>query len=267
MLDVPPIVVCIPCCSEPLVPGASRRHSEYGDTTNPFSIAHGEFVANKLHPYIMNRFRVADGPEHTSAIGSSLGGQASMQLLLRYPQIFGGAACLSPCFQPGTLAAVLANLVANGDVAVDIFPNQNEIQDEGQSGTDHTSLRSKRIYIDNGGDAEDVRVPLFEAMDHFTLNERWWVSGNLRFGNYNFFSYFFLRFVSFCSTLSFKEPRVCDDLHISTLCIYIYTLASYLYALYTSFFAHLFARTHLLMCHINTDSGGLIPVFNRVLMR
>ena len=195
--DVPPIVVCIPCCSEQLIPGQSRRHSEYGDTTNPFSIAHGEFVANKLHPYIMNRFRVDDAPEHTSAIGSSLGGQASIQLLARYPEIFGGAACLSPCFQPGTLAAVMAKLVADGDASVDIFPTANEsktttIQDEGQSGTDHTSLRSKRIYIDNGGDAEDVRVPLFEAMDHFTLNERWWVSGNLRLRKQRLLSYFFL---------------------------------------------------------------------------
>lgn len=141
--------------------GAPRRHSEYGDYTHPLSIAHGGFVATKLHPYIKERFRVKEGPQHVSTIGSSLGGQASLQLLLRYPDIFGGAACLSPCFQPGTIAAVTANLVANGDVA----------------SKSHVSLQSKKIYIDNGGDHNDVRVPLFDVHDHFTLNDRFWNPG------------------------------------------------------------------------------------------
>eukprot|EP00581_Thalassiosira_minuscula_P032831 CAMPEP_0183761752 /NCGR_PEP_ID=MMETSP0739-20130205/8632_1 /TAXON_ID=385413 /ORGANISM="Thalassiosira miniscula, Strain CCMP1093" /LENGTH=454 /DNA_ID=CAMNT_0025999949 /DNA_START=42 /DNA_END=1406 /DNA_ORIENTATION=+ len=180
--NTPPIVVCIPCADGGFLPGMPRRHSEYGDYTHPISQAHGDFVATKLHPYVTSRFRVMQGPEHTSTIGSSLGGQASMQLLLRYPDIFGGAACLSPCFTPGTIAAVMANLAIDGYAGnndKNYKPLSREIEKErhkmslGQTRT----LHSKTIYIDNGGDVEDTRVPVFEAMDHFTLNERWWNPG------------------------------------------------------------------------------------------
>lgn len=188
LTDVPPIVVQIPCGEGDILPGISRRHSEYGDFTHPVSQAHGNFVATRLHPYIMNRFRVKDGPESTSTIGSSLGGQASIQLILRYPEIFGGAACMSPCFQPGTIAAVMANLVASDEVATNIHRSDKEIPSKqsesmlqslgkGESEMNPYSLHSKKIYIDNGGDAADTRVPVFEALDHFTLNERWWNPG------------------------------------------------------------------------------------------
>lgn len=120
----------------------------------PISQAHGHFVANVLHPYVMNRFRVKEGPDYTFSIGSSLGGQASLQLVLRYPHLFGGAACLSPCFQAGTIAATVGNLVQ-------------------QNGDNHKSLCSKTIYLDNGGDTDDTRVPVFDIMDHFTMNENW----------------------------------------------------------------------------------------------
>lgn len=149
-IETPPIVVCLPCAEGNILPGISRRHSEYGDYTNPISQAHSEFVAEKLHPVIMDRFRVKKGPEHTTTIGSSLGGQASLQLLLRYPDLFGAAACLSPAFQPATIAAMTANL---------------------------DTLRSKRLYIDNGGDVSDTRVQLFDLHDHFTLNEKFWNPG------------------------------------------------------------------------------------------
>ena len=79
-------------------------------------------------------------------------------MLLRYPDIFGGAACISPAFQPATIAAMA--ITANLD-----------------------SLRNKRLYIDNGGDVlgtEDdsaTRVSLFDPHDHFTLNDNWWNPG------------------------------------------------------------------------------------------
>jgi len=141
----------------------------------------------------MERFRVKDGPEHISTIGSSLGGQASLQLVLRYPQIFGGAACLSPCFQPGTIAAVTANLVTNNDITasigeiMNVFPKPNESLTSGlYKGHGETDLRSKVIYMDNGGDVEDKRVPIFDVHDHFTMNDKfwnpgyWWLDTNLQ---------------------------------------------------------------------------------------
>mmetsp|Transcript_26692 Transcript_26692/g.43381 ORF Transcript_26692/g.43381 Transcript_26692/m.43381 type:complete len:359 (+) Transcript_26692:94-1170(+) len=154
-IEAPPIVVLVPCGEGDFAPGISRRHSEYGDMPHPVSQAHGEFMATKLHPYIMDRFRVRDGPEHCAALGSSLGGQASLQLMLRYPKIFGAAACMSPCFQAGTIAAVVSKSVSS----------------------ERDDLRSKTIYIDNGGDVDDTRVPVIDVMDHFTMNDRWWNPG------------------------------------------------------------------------------------------
>ena len=155
-IEAPPVVVLIPCGDGDFAPGISRRHAEYGDLPNPVSQAHGEFIATKLHPYMKKKFRLSNKPEHTASLGSSLGGQASLQLILRYPKIFGAAACLSPCFQAGTIAAVASKSI---------------------SSTEREELRSKTIYIDNGGDLGDTRVPVIDLMDHFTMNERWWNPG------------------------------------------------------------------------------------------
>ena len=170
-IPTPPIIILIPSADRGTIPnsnfppGWNQRHSEYGDIVVPMSQAHGHFVAKVLHPYIMERFRVKAGPEHTYTIGSSLGGQASLQLVLRYPDLFGGAACMSPCFQAGTIATVAANLVRKKD--------------------HRQSLRSKKIYMDNGGDIDDTRVPMFDVMDHFTMNENWWNPGFFWLGAYN----------------------------------------------------------------------------------
>ncbi|MDE7180307.1 MAG: esterase family protein [Muribaculaceae bacterium] len=53
------------------------------------------FVAEELKPLIDSLYMTAPGMESTFAMGSSMGGLASMYLLCEYPEIFGGAACLS----------------------------------------------------------------------------------------------------------------------------------------------------------------------------
>ena len=175
--DTPPVVVMIPSEEGNILPGISRRHSEYGDYNNPISQAHGKFVAETLHPYIIDRFRIKDGVEHVSTIGSSLGGQAALQLLLRYPTIFGSAACLSPCFQPGTIAAVIANLAAVDGGGWLRNPKISTTSDDEPTSYHPSNLRSKNIYIDIGGDVDTTRVPMFDAHDHFTMNSKFWNPG------------------------------------------------------------------------------------------
>jgi len=97
-------------------------------------------------------------PSQAHAIGTSLGGQASLHLLLRYPDLYQGAACLSPCFQPTTLA---------------------------QTALQADRLKDKRIYLDMGGDVEDKTVPFLEIMDHLTPLHSWnpgyfWLDTQLR---------------------------------------------------------------------------------------
>jgi enterochelin esterase-like enzyme len=152
-VDPLPIVVLLPSAEgDLLLPGVRRRHLEYGDPTQPIAQAHADFVANNVMPAINDRFRtVADDPAAACAIGTSLGGQASLHLLLRHPDKFGGAACLSPAFSAGAVAAVLQSSGAK-------------------------TLGTKTIYLDNGGDHDRTKVPWFDWRDHVTVRH-WWNPG------------------------------------------------------------------------------------------
>lgn len=146
----PPIIVMLPSASSDLIPGVvRRRHLEYSDTGNMFAQAHVDFVAKTVRPYVNANFRSSPGASDNFVIGSSLGGQASLHLLLKYPDLFGGAACLSPAFQPPTLVSVA---------------------------TGREKLRGKRIYLDIGGDIDQVKVSWFDLFDHLT-EEHWWNPG------------------------------------------------------------------------------------------
>lgn len=62
-----------------------------------------KFIVEELKPYIDANFSVYKNPENTLISGSSMGGLISMYALCEYPQVFGGAACLSthwPGFMP-----------------------------------------------------------------------------------------------------------------------------------------------------------------------
>ena len=54
-----------------------------------------KFLVSELKPYIYKNFSTYDDKEHTTILGSSMGGLISMYAISEYPDIFGGAACLS----------------------------------------------------------------------------------------------------------------------------------------------------------------------------
>ena len=145
----PPIVVLMPC-AEDRVAFVPRRHLEYGDISQIFAQAHADFVAKTLKPLIDDTFRTMPEKENTGVIGSSLGGQASLHLLLRHPNLFGKAACMSPAFQPSILTSVAT-----------VPPSK---------------LQDMTIYIDNGGDHEDEKVKFVDPFDHLSSNH-WWNPG------------------------------------------------------------------------------------------
>jgi enterochelin esterase-like enzyme len=150
-----PIVVMLPSAEGDWLPGVRRRHLEYGDMNLPFAQAHADFVANTVKPLVDNRFRTDPSPQQTFCMGSSLGGQASLHLLLRHPDKFGGAACLSPAFGPAILDCVDS-------------PRGREILKGGK----------KKLYFDIGGDMDDsksdfVRVSPIDVLDHLTPVHGW----------------------------------------------------------------------------------------------
>jgi len=71
-----------------------KRESVAGD-------AYLRFLAEELKPRIDARYRTLRGRDHCFQMGSSMGGLISAYALVRYPRIFGGAACLSSAWPIG----------------------------------------------------------------------------------------------------------------------------------------------------------------------
>lgn len=61
----------------------------------PRSDRYLRFLVEELKPYIDGHFPVSTDPANTFIGGSSMGGLISIYALARYPDVFGGAACLS----------------------------------------------------------------------------------------------------------------------------------------------------------------------------
>ena len=59
------------------------------------SDAYLKFLVEELKPFIEKNYATLPGPENTFIMGSSMGGLISLYAICEYPQVFGGAACLS----------------------------------------------------------------------------------------------------------------------------------------------------------------------------
>jgi enterochelin esterase-like enzyme len=72
-----------------------KRAGRTREAFMPQSDGYLKFIVNELKPHIDTSYSVATGKEHTFVAGSSMGGLISMYALCEYPEVFGGAACLS----------------------------------------------------------------------------------------------------------------------------------------------------------------------------
>lgn len=61
----------------------------------PYSDDYLDFLVNELKPHIDAHYPALVEPGDTYIMGSSMGGLISMYALTQYPEVFGGAACLS----------------------------------------------------------------------------------------------------------------------------------------------------------------------------
>ncbi len=68
------------------------------DYTQPGYENYGRSLVEELKPWIDSNLRTLSGPRHTFVMGSSLGGVVSFYLAWQWPQVFGGAGCLSSTF-------------------------------------------------------------------------------------------------------------------------------------------------------------------------
>jgi predicted alpha/beta superfamily hydrolase len=58
--------------------------------------AYGQIVVEELRPFVAQKYRTLAGPENCGMGGSSLGGLVTIYLGMRYPDVFGKLAILSP---------------------------------------------------------------------------------------------------------------------------------------------------------------------------
>lgn len=73
----------------------NRGYSNPMFTKNIQSDNYLKFITGELKPYIDQKYTTNPGREHTFIAGSSMGGLISLYAVSEYPEVFGGAACLS----------------------------------------------------------------------------------------------------------------------------------------------------------------------------
>ncbi len=71
--------------------------TEFLDNFNqePLSNNYLRFLTEELIPFVRKEYRTLPGKEHLFIAGSSMGGLISLYAICEYPEVFGGAACLS----------------------------------------------------------------------------------------------------------------------------------------------------------------------------
>jgi enterochelin esterase-like enzyme len=72
---------------------SSERRQEYGVGVK--AAAYARFMVEELKPVIDGDYRTLTDRENTFAMGSSMGGQVSLFMLLKYPEVFSKVGCLS----------------------------------------------------------------------------------------------------------------------------------------------------------------------------
>lgn len=110
---------------------------------SPVSDMYLKFIAEELKPAIEKRYGVSSDRKHTWIAGSSMGGLISLYAICEYPDVFGGAACLSTHW-PGTFSL-------ENNPFPEAYRNylRRELPDPG----------SHRIYFDLGDQTLDSMYP------------------------------------------------------------------------------------------------------------
>ncbi|MBB3700973.1 esterase [Flammeovirga yaeyamensis] len=76
-----------------------------------------KFLTEELKPYIDNKYPTLSDRDHTFVMGSSMGGLISLYAICEYPDVFGGAGCLSthwPMIFPDKFTEEELKLVTDG---------------------------------------------------------------------------------------------------------------------------------------------------------
>ena len=114
-----------------------------------------KFLISELKPHIDETYKTLPGQEHTFIAGSSMGGLISIYALCEYPEVFGGALCLSTHW-PGTFQ------IENNPIPKAFYAYlESELPDP----------ETHKIYFDYGTETLDsLYEPLQREVDHILID-------------------------------------------------------------------------------------------------
>lgn len=126
------------------------------DIFKPYSDLYLQFLVTELKPFIDKTFSTKKDQKNTFIAGSSMGGLISMYAICEYPNVFGGAACLSTHW-PGTFSTE-NNPIPNA--FIDYL--KKKLPDP----------KNHKIYFDYGDQTLDALYPaLQQKVDQVMMNK------------------------------------------------------------------------------------------------
>ena len=134
---------------------------------DPVSDAYLKFLTKELKPLIDARFRTLPGRDSTFIMGSSMGGLISMYALAEYPDVFGGAGCLSTHWPLPALSMGGPKIAAEPALAA--FDHYLE--------TSAFKRPTGRIWFDHGDQTLDSLYAPYQTHIDATLTRLGWKKG------------------------------------------------------------------------------------------
>lgn len=128
----------------------------------PRADAYLRFLVEELKPFIDSHYSVYTDAAHTAIAGSSMGGLISLYAIAEYPQVFGGAACLSTHW-PGTMGT------DERDVPDALFSYMRERLPD---------PATHRIYFDYGTATLDAAYAPLQARADAVMTEKGYSTSN-----------------------------------------------------------------------------------------
>ena len=122
-----------------------------------------KFLVEELKPFIDENYSTRKDKEHTFHMGSSMGGLISSYAVTKYPEVFGGAGCLST-------HSVL--YITNYDAEQDFIDLANQCY------VDYLKANLKpnscKLYMDRGDQTLDAQYPKYQDRIDKMLKEAGW---------------------------------------------------------------------------------------------
>lgn len=157
------------------VPNTPQRKEEYGPGKNVLTTKdqpYVQYLINVVKPAVDKKFRTKKRAPVMSSLGASLGGVISLQLAMLHPDVFGGAACLSPTlWYQGDAKNSYFDLPAHvGKLPIRLYLEQDE---PGDAGSGDAQLARFTTALEEAGYQTDEDFVARVDPDG-AHNERWW---------------------------------------------------------------------------------------------